>query len=116
MSSASGVNIFATLKGLEISLRSNDKEGIQDALDTLDQAISQVVYARSELGARANVISGTLDSLHKAVVDNQGTVSQLEDADLYQVISDINKSDSTLKATLETSSKLIQPSLLDFLK
>lgn len=113
---AMGVNIFTTLKGLEISLRSNDKVGIQESLDTLDQAISQVVFARSEVGARVMVINNTLDTLQKAVVDNKATASLLEDADVFQVISDINKADSALKATLETSGKLVQSSLLDFLK
>ncbi|XGC81339.1 flagellar hook-associated protein FlgL [Bdellovibrio bacteriovorus] len=111
-----GVNIFTTLKDLEISLRTNDKEGIQASLDTLDDAISQVVLARSEVGSRIMAVNSTMDSLQKAVVDNKVTASQLEDADVFQVISDINKTDSTLKATLETSGKMIQPSLLDFLR
>lgn len=113
---SSGVNLFSTLKNLEISMRTNDKEGIQESLDTLDQAISQVVLARSEVGSRIMAVNNTMDSLQKAVVDNKVTASQLEDADAFQVISDINKTDSTLKATLETSGKLIQPSLLDFLR
>lgn len=113
---SSGVNLFSTLKNLEISLRTNDKAGIQEALDTLDQAVSQVVLARSEVGSRIMAVNNTMDSLQKAVVDNRITASQLEDADAFQVISDINKTDSTLKATLETSGKLIQPSLLDFLR
>lgn len=111
-----GVNLFSTLKGLEISLRANDKEGVQEALDTLDLAISQVVLARSEVGSRIMSVNNTMDSLQKAVVDNKTTASQLEDADAFQVISDINKTESTLKAALETSGKLIQPSLLDFIK
>lgn len=113
---AAGVNVFQTLKNLEISMRTNDKEGVQESLDTLDAAISQVVLARSEVGSRIMAVNNTMDSLQKAVVDNKVTASQLEDADAFQVISDINKTDSTLKATLETSGKLIQPSLLDFLR
>ncbi|MBV2168858.1 MAG: flagellar hook-associated protein FlgL [Bdellovibrio sp.] len=111
-----GINIFSALRNLEVSLRTNDKEGVQENLDTLDQAISQVVLARSEVGSRIMAVNNTMDSLQKAVVDNRVTASQLEDADAFQVISDINKTDSTLKATLETSGKLIQPSLLDFLR
>lgn len=111
-----GVNVFGTLKNLEISLRTNDKDGIQEALDTIDQAISQVVLARSEVGSRVMAVNNTAETLQKAIVDNKVTASNLEDADAFQVISDINKTDSTLRATLETSGKLIQPSLLDFLR
>lgn len=111
-----GVNIFNVLKGLEISLKTNDKIAVQSALDVLDQAISQVVYARSEVGSRVMSINNTLDSVQKANVDQKTVSSQLEDADVFQVMSDINKTDSTLKATLETSGRLVQSSLLDFLK
>jgi flagellar hook-associated protein 3 FlgL len=113
---SSGINVFQTLKGLEISLRTNDKQGIQESLDTLDQAISQVVLARSEVGARVMTVNSTAETLQKAVVENKITASQLEDADLFEVVSNINKNDSTLKATLETSGKMIQTSLMDFLK
>lgn len=113
---SAGINVFSTLKDLEISLRTNDKVGVQATLDLLDQAINQVVMSRSEVGARSMMINSTADSLQKAIVDNKTTASQLEDADVFQVISDINKTDSTLKAALETSGKMIQPSLLDFLR
>lgn len=116
ISESPGVNIFGTLKGLEVAMRTNDKEAIQDSLETLDSAINQVVLARSEVGARVMAVNNTMDSLQKAIVDNKGVASQLEDADVVQVVSDINKTESTLRATLETSGKLIQPTLLDFLK
>lgn len=116
VSESPGINIFQALKGLEVSLRVNDKAGIQESLDTLDQAISQVVLARSEVGARVMTVNSTGESLQKALVENKITASQLEDADLFEVVSNINKNDSTLKATLETSGKLIQTSLMDFLK
>lgn len=111
-----GINIFSTLKDLQVSMQTNDKTGVQEALDTLDQAISQVVLSRAEIGSRIMAVNNTVESLQKAVVDNKIAASQLEDADTFQVISDINKSDSALRATLDTSGKLIQRSLLDFLK
>lgn len=111
-----GINIFQVIKGLEISLKTNDKVGIQSALDLIDQSISQVVLGRSEVGARVMAINGSMDSLQKAIVDNKIVASQLEDADVFKLVSDINKADTALKATLDTSGKMIQPSLLDFLR
>lgn len=111
-----GINVFKTLEGLEIAMRTNDKEGIQDSLERLDQALNQVVLARAEVGSRIMAANNTMDSLQKAIVDNKTLASQLEDADVFQTVSDINKTDSTLRATLETSGKLVQPTLLDFLK
>lgn len=114
--STQGVNLFQTLKSLEVALRTGDKAGVQDNLDTLDEAIAQVVLGRSQVGARVMALNSTMESLQKSIVDSKVNASQLEDADVFQTVSDINKTESTLKATLETSGKLIQPSLLDFLR
>lgn len=111
-----GINILRTLKDFEIALRVNDKAGIQDAIDQIDESLSQVVNARAQVGSRISALNAAQDSLQKAVVDNKVTASQLEDADIFQVVSDITKTDSTLKATLETSGKVMNMSLLDFLR
>lgn len=111
-----GVNVLSIIKQFEIALRTNDKEGIQEAIDNVDRAISQVIHGRAQVGSRIQTLNATQEALQKAVVDNKAVGSMLEDADVYQVMSDIARTDSTLKASLETSSKLIQPSLLDFLR
>ncbi len=108
-------NIFSVLKDLEISLRANDKSGVQDAIEEIDHALNQVVLARSQVGSRSTVLENYSQTLEKSKVDNQITISQLEDADIFSTISDINKTESTLQATLQTSGKLVQKSLLDFL-
>lgn len=112
----SGMNLFKVMKQFEIALRTNDKEGVQDILNELDEAISQVVLARATVGSRGMALDNLAQSLEKAKVDSQIMVSQLEDADVFQTVSDINKTQSTLQATLESSGKLIQPSLLQFLR
>lgn len=111
-----GTNIFNVLQDLEISLRTNDKEGVQASLDRLDEALAQVVLARAEVGSRVSTLNSSMESLTKGVIDSKALASSLEDVDSFELVSDINKSESTLKASLASSGKLIQPSLLDFLK
>jgi flagellar hook-associated protein 3 FlgL len=110
-----GVNVFHALKKLEIALVTDDKLGIQETLDRLDDALQQVVVARTSLGSRVMTIDNTLNSMHTNNVDTKATISQLEDADAFEVISDINKTESALQATLQTSGKLMQKSLMDFI-
>ncbi len=110
-----GVNIFNALEKLETSMMANDKYGVQESLDRLDDALQQVILARTTLGSRVMVIDKALDSLHTIGVDTKTRISQLEDADVFQVISDMNKTESTLQATLQTSGKLVQKSLMDFI-
>jgi len=112
----SGVNILSALKEMEIGLRTNDKQVIQNSIESMDAALQQVVNARSTVGSRVQLLSTTLDSLQKNVVDQKVMASIAEDADLVQVVSDMSKADSSLKASLETSGKIANLSLLDYIK
>ena len=111
-----GVNLFQAFKDLEIALRANDKTGVQDNLEVLDQAFQQVVMARSQVGSRSQGLGNLMQSLEKAKVDNQIAISNHEDADVFNTVSEMNKTESTLQATLQTSGKLVQPTLLQFLR
>lgn len=112
----SGVNIFSLLRGLDVALKTNDKFAIQDSLEPLDQALNQVNLMRAEIGGRVNVLNAATDIIHKQTVDNKSLTSNIEDADLFQTMTDLTKSDSTLKGTLETSSRVMGLNLLDFMK
>ena len=111
-----GTNLFSVLRRIEVALKTDDKAGIQDALEPLDAAIAQVVRTRSQIGSRVMVLDSSRDTLLKSRVDSKSLISQLEDVDSFQVISDINKTESTLEATLATSGKMIQKSLMDFVR
>ncbi len=111
-----GTNIFGVLQDLETSLRTNSKEGVQGSLDRLDEALAQVILARAEVGSRVATLTSSLENLTKGVIDSKALASSLEDVDNFDLVSELNKSESTLKASLASSSKMIQPSLLDFLK
>ena len=111
-----GVNIIKALKDFEIGLRTNDKNQIQMAIDDMDASLSQVINIRAQVGSRVSSLNSAYDSLQKSIVDNKTNASLLEDADLFEVVSEMNKTDSALKATLETSGKVMNMSLLDFLR
>jgi len=115
-SESRGTNILQSLKDFEIALRTNDKAQIQMAIDDMDGALNQVVNVRAQVGSRVSSLNAAYDSLQKSIVDNKTNASQLEDADLFEVVSEMNKTDSALKATLETSGKVMNMSLLDFLR
>jgi len=111
-----GVNIFSLISGLDAALKTNDKITIQGALEPLDQALDQINLVRAEIGGRVNQLNAAADAIQKSVVDTKSLNSQLEDADLFQTMSELSKSDTALKGTLETSSRVLSRSLLDFLR
>ena len=114
--SANGTDIFNALKDFQIALSTNDRQGIQESIDNLGSALQQVIIARSALGSRMQAINSTLNSMHTHLIGDKGAISQLQDANVFHVVSNINKAQDALKATLETSGKILQKSLMDFVQ
>ncbi|MFK8138312.1 MAG: flagellar hook-associated protein FlgL [Bdellovibrionales bacterium] len=111
-----GVDVFQAVKRLEIALRADDTRGVQNSLDKLDTAINQVVMSRADVGSRLNALENNIESLQKGLIDNKILASKFEDADAFEVYSELQAAEGNLKASLSTSGRLIQPSLLDFLR
>ena len=110
------VNIFSTIEALGTGLRTNDKALIQNSLDFLDDALSQVNLARADLGSRVSVLNTGLDTIQKLQVDSKILESNIEDVDMYELVNNLNRTQNQLDASLATSGKMIQNSLLDFLR
>ena len=111
-----GINIFHVLKQLKIALETDSSLGIQNGLDEIDKSIDQIVASRAKVGSRMGVLDSNIQALEKAKVDSKILISQFEDADAFETYSELKKVEGNLQATLQTSGKLIQPSLLDFLR
>jgi flagellar hook-associated protein 3 FlgL len=82
---------------------------IQGALDNL-------LSYRSQVGARANRLDDSKASLSSLVISNQALLSQLEDADMPSVITELTKRQTTYQATLAVTAKVMQTSLIDYLR
>lgn len=112
----SSVNIFQTIRALEVGMRTNDKSTIQNSLDFLDDGLSQINLARADLGSRVSVLNTGLDTIQKLQVDSKVLESEIEDVDMFELVNNLNKTQNQLEASLTTSGKMIQNSLLDFLR
>jgi flagellar hook-associated protein 3 FlgL len=110
------LNIFHVLEGLRIGLMTNDVDQIRATLEPLDKISSRVVTTRAQVGARTGGIDSAIANMGKKNVFNAELQSGIEDADVIQVVSDMAREESVLKASLQASNKLIQPTLLEFLR
>ncbi len=111
-----GIDIFAVVGGLQTALETNDLNGIQTALANLDRADDQISNARTLLGARlkrAETDGSMLEDLRLTLATFK---SERENVDITRAISDLVQQQNVLEATRATFAKLIQRSLLDFLR
>lgn len=110
------VNIFEELQNLRIGLLTGDTTTIQNTLDRFDQLQTRVNTMRARIGSRINGLESMTNSLERHTVTNAQLGSQLEDADMAQVVSDLAKEETVFRSALQSSTKLIQPTLMEFLK
>jgi flagellar hook-associated protein 3 FlgL len=110
------VNVFEELQNLRIGLLTSDTETIRNTLERFDQVHSRLNSMRAKIGSRINGLQSMTSSLERQNITSAQLSSHLEDADMAQVVSDLAKEETVFRSALQSSNKLLQPTLMDFLK
>jgi flagellar hook-associated protein 3 FlgL len=108
--------IFHQLKSLENALMTNSPDVIQSLLERLDESIEKTVTIRAKLGSLTNTISNAETNIEKLKLLNEDYKSKLEDADVTELFSNLQKEQNVLKATYQSSANLMNQQLMDFLR
>ncbi len=82
----------------------------------LDVAIDQLSVERTRLGGALSQLDRAEERLADRKVDLQTRLSETQDADAIQVFSDLSNQEVALQASLQATTRIIQPTLLDFLR
>ena len=109
-------DILATVKMLENGLRNNDAEGIRMLLDEFDRSIEQMLSVRATAGSRAVRLETTDTRMVELDLAFTERLSEVEDADITKLISDLATYENNYQASLMATAKIIQPTLINFLK
>jgi len=91
-------------------------EGINQALTELEDLRNKVMSIRSDIGARVNRIELTLNRLENDNVNFTQLMSENEDADMAETIMNLKNEENVYKSSLAGGARIIQPSLMDFLR
>lgn len=100
----------------DISQIGADGEGFSDAILTIDNLMNDVLTARADIGARSNraeLMNNRLEMQEGAAKKQQ---SENEDIDYEKVITEMITHESIHRAALSVGARIIQPSLVDFLR
>lgn len=108
--------LFKTLEKLETALRTANPDAIQSLLPELDEAMSRIVTLRTRIGSITSSIQNTEQTIEKNKVYNEKHKSMIEDADVAELYTDMQKQHNILSATYKSGSNLLNRSLLDFLR
>jgi flagellar hook-associated protein 3 FlgL len=115
-----GVNIFDELRDLITGLENTDLAAgsaqIRATVDPLEAAHTQIMDKRSEAGPKLYRLQATEE--HWTNVSNtvQSAIDRDEGADVAQAIIELKNLETAYESTMAAASRIIQPSLVDFLK
>lgn len=112
----SEVNIFEVLRELKTGLETNDSAAISDQLGPLDDALDQILKARANVGAKLNRLEATENHWADFKLNITQMLSDTEDADMIKTVTDLASREAAYQASLAASARIIQPSLIDFLR
>ncbi|RZT15533.1 flagellar hook-associated protein FlgL [Fictibacillus sp. BK138] len=108
--------LFGDIQELEKVLNGSSSTPIDSFLNKLDTNINNILSERAELGARYNRIELIDSRLGEQKVTATRLLSNNEDADIAQVITELKMQESVHRAALGVGARIMQPSLIDFLK
>ncbi|SPF54665.1 Flagellar hook-associated protein 3 [Candidatus Desulfosporosinus infrequens] len=108
--------IMATLTSLSTALTNGDTDGISTAITNLDTNIANVTSQAADLGARTNRITAISNQLSASSTNLQQNLSDTQGIDMAKTITDFTYEQNTYNAALAVGAKIIQPSLIDYLK
>jgi flagellar hook-associated protein 3 FlgL len=107
--------IFAVLASVSDHLR-NDPTSLPADLDSIDTAAATLQTSISSVGARLNQVTSMQEAAGLRADSLRGQLSDVEDIDLAKTITDMQLQQSAYQVALSAASKVIQPSLVDFLR
>jgi flagellar hook-associated protein 3 FlgL len=89
---------------------------IQSDLTTIQNHIDNFLKVQASAGSRMNRIELLQNRLDTQEFGTEKMLSDAEDADLAKVIIDLQNNENVHRAALAAGSRIIQPTLLDFLR
>jgi flagellar hook-associated protein 3 FlgL len=111
----SATGVFANLAKLTAALRNNDQGGITAAAGALKADYDRIVVIRGQTGAQVKALQARQTRLDDENVATKSLLSDLRDTDFTTAVTKMQQLQTQLQASYQTTARLMNLSLLDFL-
>lgn len=109
-------NVFKVLDDLADALDTNSETGINAALNKIDESADRLSISWAEIGARMNRFA----LMENRIADDQVSLKEqranVADVDVPSAIIELKSKETVLQAALSTGARIMQTSLVDFLR
>lgn len=109
-------SIMKMFDNLIADMDKGDYEGINNQLGEIDKVHRNITSVKAEIGAKTNRLDMTEKRLSSEKLNFKDNLSKNEDVDYAELIMKSQLAENVYKASLSIGAKVIQPSLMDFLR
>lgn len=113
---ANGASVFDDLDALSTALRAGDATGIRTGLTALATRLEDLGSVQAAVGSSYARLERAADKGRDAVLDLTSSLSEVENADLPRTMVDLQMQEVVYQASLASTARVMQPSLIDFLR
>lgn len=108
-------NLLEAVGELVGYLETNDVEGVSEVLEKLSAAHENLTVTLGDIGGRENRLEFTQYNLETIIDAAEANISDIEDADITQLSTDLAKAEYAYEAVLQSSTQIMGLSLLDYI-
>ncbi len=111
------LDVFEILKNISDNLRRNEVSSLSGIrLEEIDEYMDNLLEMRAHLGARIKRLNTTKDHAEDKKINLTDLLSKTEDVDIEKVIMNLNTLQGVYRASLASGAKIMQMSLMDYMK
>lgn len=111
-----GLNVFQTIDSLLEELKADDAAAISSRVNNISDVMENQLRWRADIGARVNRLELAITRADELNFNMSGLLSQTEDVDMAELIIQLKVQENVYNASLSSGARIIQPTLLDFLR
>lgn len=107
-------SVFGLLDAIAAGLRSGTD--VNPYLNGIDDRMEGMLGELADVGTRYNQMLTAQKTTEKALMDLKGSISAIEDIDLAATLVELQSQEVAYQAALGATQRVLQPSLMDFLR
>lgn len=111
-----GANLFDDLTALAAAIRAGDSAATATGLDALQSGLGRVTSALTDIGSRTNRVERAEQAAFDAELAVLTSLSEVENTDLPKALMELKLQETAYQAALASTARVMQPSLIDFLR
>lgn len=111
-----GLNTLNSITTMFEDVTTLDIDKVIDGVKGMDSFLKHTISIRSIVGTQVNAVESIKTSNDESLLNLKGAYSTLQDVDAVTTIIELNTANAVYQSSLQVGAKILQPTLLDYLR